>query len=339
VLFYSAKAYELPFLKESGSSNLDVRFTPEELGPDTVILSKGFDAVSIFTSDDASSKVIGALTQQGVKFIAARSAGYDNIDLVTAGEYGIKVAHVPGYSPGAIAEHAVALMLGLNRKLVKANQQVHQNNFTLESLVGTELNQKKVGIIGTGRIGATVVKILDGFGCTMLAYDAAPNLLLEEKYNLIYTGLLTLCSMCDIISIHLPLNAQTKYLIDKKLIASMKPGVMLINTARGAVVQTEDIIAGLDSGQIGSYGLDVFENEKGIFFNDLSNKPIYDERLKRLLKFDNVLLTPHQGFATREALHAIAASTFNSLTCWAAGQQPANEIALCAVANGSGSAA
>ena len=328
ILFYSAKEYELSYLKASASANLDIAFTPEVLSAGTAVLAEVFDAISVFTSDDASTEVIRQLYKSGVHYIAARSAGYDNIDLVTAGEVGIRVANVPEYSPNAIAEHAVALMLGLNRKLIKATSQVQHNNFTVDNLVGFDLNKKKVGIIGMGRIGITVAKILDGFGCRIMAYDAVPDITLPEKYNLFYTGLHTLCSMCDIITIHLPLNTKTRHLIDKRLISIMKPGVMLINTARGAVVNTQDVITGLSTGQIGYFGMDVYEYEKGLFFNDWSNRPINDNLLTQLIAFDNVMVTPHQGFATHEALSAIAAATFHNLACWANEQKPANEIAL-----------
>ena len=259
-------------------------------------------------------------------YIAIRASGYDNIDIQAANALGIRVANVPDYSPNAVAEHAVALMLALNRKLTTANAQVHQQNFSLDHLVGFDLNKKKVGIIGTGRIGSVVARIMHGFGCTLLAYDARRDQNLENKYNVFYTGLNTISSMCDIITIHLPLNEHTHYLIDRKLIQSMKRGVMLINTSRGAIIKTQDVIDGLITGQIGYFGTDVYEYEKGIFLHDHTGETLNDTMLKKLMNFSNVLVTPHQAFATHEALTNISLTTFQNLIAWMHGKPATNEI-------------
>ncbi|MDB5253565.1 MAG: D-lactate dehydrogenase [Flaviaesturariibacter sp.] len=328
VLFYSAKDYELPSLKESLPDSLPATFTPSALSIDTVSLARGYDAVSIFTSDDASAQVLRGLALAGVRFVATRSAGFDHINMEAASEAGIRVAHVPDYSPHAIAEHAVALMLALDRRLVRAAAQVAENDFTIDHLVGFNMHGKKVGIIGTGHIGATVARILDGFGCTLMAYDPAPDASLEERYNLFYTGLQTLCSMCDIITLHLPLNPQTRHIIGKKLISGMKRGMMLINTARGGILDTKEVIGALRTGQIGMFGMDVYEHERGLFFNDWRGRNLDDPMLKELLSRDNVLLTPHLGFATREAIAAISTVTCHCLATWAAGERAVNEIGL-----------
>ena len=326
VLFYSSKDFELPYLKEAASTDFEIDFAKEPLSLKTALLAKGYDAVSIFAADDASAEVIKELRNEGIKFIAVRAAGYDNVDISAANKAGIRVANTPESSPNAIAEHTVAMMLALNRKLIKANEQVHKQNFTLSNLVGFDLNKKKVGIIGTGRIGSTLARIMHGFGCTLLAYDVKHDQNLEHKYNVFYTGLNTLCSMCDIITIHLPLNEQTHYLIDKKLIQTMKQGVMLINTSRGAIVKTQDVIDALTCGQIGYFGMDVYEYEKGVFFYNHEGESLHDPMLNKLMGFSNVLITPHQAFATNEALKNIAATTFYNLSSWMQNSSIENEI-------------
>jgi D-lactate dehydrogenase len=326
ILFYSSKDFELPYLKTATSKDFEIKFIKDALSLRTVYLAKGYDAVSIFTADHASAQVIKLLRNEGIKFIAVRAAGYDNVDISAANKAGVRVANTPEYSPSAIAEHTVAMMLALNRKLITANEQVHKQNFTLSKLVGFDLNKKKVGIIGTGRIGRKVARIMHGFGCTLLAYDLERDQTLEHRYNVFYTGLSTLCSMCDIITIHLPLNEQTHYLIDKKLIQTMKPGVMLINTSRGAIVKTQDIIDALSGGQVGYFGMDVYEYEKGVFFHNHEGESLHDPMLNKLMGFSNVLITPHQAFATHEALKNIAATTFYNLSAWMQNDRTENEI-------------
>lgn len=326
VLFYSSKDFEIPFIREALPSIMEIKFIKDPLSLKSFELAQGCEAISIFTADDASAEVIDGLKKIGVKYIAVRAAGYDNVDIQAANAAAIRVANVSDYSPSSVAEHAIALMLALNRKLIKANTQVHQYNFTLDQLVGFDLHHKKVGIIGTGRIGSTVAKILHGFGCTLIAYDVNRNQSLEHKYNVFYTGLNTLCSMCDIITIHLPLNEQTRYLVNEKLISQMKRGVMLINTSRGAVVNTKHVLNALPDGHIGYFGMDVYEYEKGLFFYDHSGETINDATLLKLMEYSNVLITPHQAFATQDALKNIAATTFKNLSCWENGEKTDYEI-------------
>lgn len=317
ILFYSTKDFERPYLQDASNKVFDTGMTEKALSMDTAEAAKGFNVVSIFTGDDASAGVLERLHRYGVRFIAVRAAGYDNVDLDKAAELGMCVANVPEYSPYAIAEHALALMLALNRKLIIANEQVHQQNFTVSNLIGFDLHGKTIGIIGTGKIGGTLAKILHGFGCRLLAYDIRENKELTNLYGVEYVTLTALCRESDIISIHTCLTPETKHLINRKLIGLMKPGVMLINTSRGACVHTNDVLHFLENGHIGYFGADVYEREKGVFLYDWSGKELRDDTLKKLLGMPNVLITPHQGFATKEALTNIAQTTFYTLHCWA----------------------
>jgi D-lactate dehydrogenase len=326
ILFYSIKDFERVYLDNANNSRFAISFVPQALSLETADLAKGFDAISIFANDDASAPVVRALKKNGVKHIAIRAAGYDNVDIAAANEVEIIVANVPEYSPNAIAEHAVLMMLALDRKIVLSQGQVKKQNFSLDNLIGFDLHKKKVGIIGTGKIGSIVAKILHGFGCTILAHDADENQHLLNKYDVHYVGLNTILSMSDIITLHIPLTNDTKYLINSKMIRQMKKGVMLINTARGGVVKTEDVLSALESGQIGYYGMDVYEKEKGIFFYDHSNDKIDDPLLFRLMNLPNVLITPHQAFATHEALTNIASTSFDYIYNWSINGVSKNEL-------------
>jgi D-lactate dehydrogenase len=326
ILFYSTKNFERPYLLSSGNEAFGIHMTEKALSAGTAEEARGFDVVSVFTGDDVSAPVVEKLYQSGVRFIAVRAAGHDNVDLVKANELGIRVANVPEYSPYAIAEHALALMLALNRKLVLADKQVHGQDFTVGNLVGFDLHGKTIGIIGAGKTGGTLVKILHGFGCRLLGYDVYENSELTGKYGLEYIPLATLCRESDIISLHTCLTPQTKYMINRQLIELMKPGVMLINTSRGACIHTEDVLRSLENGHIGYFGTDVYEKERGLFFYDWSGREIQDEILKRLLALPNVLITPHQAFATREALTNIMQTTFSAISSWANGRHADNEL-------------
>jgi Lactate dehydrogenase and related dehydrogenases len=326
IIFFDAKEFELPFLKEMMPSYLEVEFVNDRLTVNTATLAKGCIAISIFTNDDVSQSVINELKKLGIQLIALRAAGYDNVDIAAANAAGIHVVNVPDYSPQSVAEHAVGLMLALNRKLIRANDQVHQNNFLLNDLVGYNLHNKTVGIIGTGRIGTSVASILHGFGCTILAYDPVRNYKLEQQCNVFYTDLNSLCNKSDIITIHVPLNPNTHYLINQQLINQMKPGVMLINTSRGAVVNTEDILKALQIGRIAYFGTDVYEHEKGLFFYDHRNEQLNDPVLKSLLSCPNVIVTPHQAFATREALTNIAGTTIRNIVAWKKSKRIEHEL-------------
>jgi D-lactate dehydrogenase len=303
-------------LKKAIINQEAIKFVTEELTLQSVDTAKGFDAISIFVGDDASDIVLQKLAEVGVKHIAIRAVGYDNVDLRKAKSLNITVANVPDYSPYAIAEHAVTLMLTLNRKIVLGSQQVFRRNFTINNLVGFDLNNKTVGIIGVGKIGSVLAKIMHGFGCNLLGYDIKKNDLLEKEFGIKYVDLETLCRSSDIISIHTSLTPETKYLINKKLIDIMLPNAIIINTSRGACVNTNDIIDGLEHNKIGAYGADVYEKEKGVFFNDYTHKELKDDILKKLLTMPNVLITPHQAFATKEALTNISETTAYNIECW-----------------------
>jgi D-lactate dehydrogenase len=328
VLFYSTREFEKERLSAANKFAHQLTFAKEPLSTQTVALAKNYDCISIFTGDDASAPVLSKLAGQGIKFVAIRAAGYDNVDIDAANTFGITVANVPEYSPYAVAEHAVALVLALNRKIIKANENVHAYYFLVDHLVGFDLNKKTVGIIGTGRIGSVLAKIMHGFGCTILAYDVVQDQKLIARYDVHYVSLNILCSRSDIISIHTPLTKDTKYLIDNSLIKKMKKGIMIINTARGAVVKTRDIISNLENGHIGYYGMDVYENEKGVFFFDHSDRELTDPLLKKIMTFSNVLITPHQAFATVEALDNIAETSFLNIDCWKNRIRSGNELTL-----------
>lgn len=326
VLIYSTKDFERYYLLRANKMNHELTCVTEALGLETSGLGQGYEAVVVFTADDVSAAVVEKLNKVGVKYIAVRAVGYDNVDIKRANELGMKVANVPEYSPYAIAEHTIALMLALNRKLILADKQVHNFNFKVDNQVGFDLHGKTVGIIGTGKIGSVVAKILNGFGCHLLGYDIEENKELIERYNLEYVDLKTMCQSSDVITLHTPLNNATKYLINKEMLDVMKTGVMLINTSRGAVINTEHIIEALENGKIGYLGLDVYEREKGIFFYDHSNQQLKDEVLKKLMSNPNVIITPHQAFATKDALTNIADTTFYNIDSWAQNKKSDNEL-------------
>ena len=325
-IFFSTREYEITYLKKAIINQEAIKFVTEELTLQSVDTAKGFDAISIFVGDDASDIVLQKLAEVGVKHIAIRAVGYDNVDLSKAKSLNITVANVPDYSPYAIAEHAVTLMLTLNRKIVLGSQQVFRRNFTINNLVGFDLNNKTVGIIGVGKIGSVLAKIMHGFGCNLLGYDIKKNDLLEKEFGLKYVNLETLCRSSDIISIHTSLTPETKYLINKKLIDIMLPNAIIINTSRGACVNTNDIIDGLEHNKIGAYGADVYEKEKGVFFNDYTHKELKDDILKKLLTMPNVLITPHQAFATKEALTNISETTAYNIECWSKNIKSKHEL-------------
>jgi D-lactate dehydrogenase len=326
VTIFSAKEFEKQYLLSSNNSRHDITFCSEALSPLTYKKASGSDAISIFTNDDGSSEVLDKLKHEGVKFIAIRAAGYDQVNIPYAKELGIKVANVPEYSPYSIAEHTLAMILSLNRKIVRADKKVKDYNFSLDDLVGFDMNGKTVGIIGMGRIGKIVAKILRGFNCNILAYDIVKDEEVIAKYNVEYCGLEKLTSLSDIISIHAPLNLQTKYLINKDLIWKMKKGVMLINTGRGGIIKTIDVIEAIKAGQIGSLGLDVYEREKGLFFYDHTRDIPQDETFARLLSFKNVLITGHQAFLTQTALQNISDTALQNIDCWSKKVPCPNEL-------------
>lgn len=326
LLVYSAKEFEIPFLNNANDGRHKISYTNDALDTETAIKAVGFKAISIFSGDDASTVVLEKLWDFGVRYISIRSTGFNNIHIKPANQLGFKVANAPNYSAHAIAEHAVGILLALIRKLIIADRQVHYYNFLQNDLMGFNLHGKTVGIIGTGNIGSVMAKIMNGFGCQILATDLEPDINLVELCNVEYTDLEDLCRRSDIITLHIPLSYENHTLINKKRLGWMKKDVILINTARGAIVDHGALIQALEEKQIGAYGADVYEKEKGIFFRDNSDKGIKDEMLKKLLSFPNVLLTPHQAYVTNEALENIAKITLQNINQWEEGKACKNEL-------------
>jgi D-lactate dehydrogenase len=313
VAVFSAKKYDREFLSAANTSRHELTFFEPQLNEETANLVSRFEAVCVFVNDQVNADVIAKLRSLGARLIALRCAGYNNVDLSAAAEHGITVVRVPAYSPYAVAEHSIALMLALNRKVHRAYNRVREGNFALDGLVGFDMHGKTVGVIGTGQIGTVVAQILTGFNCPMLAFDPFPNATCRS-IGVRYVGLNELCAQSDIISLHCPLTPENKYIISHAAIARMKKGVMLINTSRGALLDTVAIIDGLKSGTIGYLGLDVYEEEEEIFFEDRSGLILSDDVFARLLTFPNVIITGHQAFFTREALLNIAATTIENIT-------------------------
>lgn len=322
VAFFSTKQYDRDIFNHFISAH-DIIFFEAQLNAQTANLAKGCKAVCVFVNDKLNKEIITALAAMGVQLIALRCAGFNNVDLDAAQSNNIRVVRVPAYSPHAVAEHAVALILTLNRKTHKAYNRVKEGNFSLERLTGFDLFGKTVGVIGTGKIGAAFSDIMLGFGCTVLAFDLIENKPLADK-GVEYLPLIDVLQRSDVISLHCPLNEQTQHLINRQTIGMMKEGVMLINTSRGGLVDTPAVIEALKNGTIGYLGLDVYEQEEKLFFNDLSENIIQDDLIMRLVTFPNVLITSHQGFFTEEALKQIAETTLNNLDSFEAGETPKN---------------
>jgi D-lactate dehydrogenase len=316
VAVFSTRPYDRRFLTEANAAGAhELSFFEASLDAQTVGLSKGFDAICAFVNDRLDGPALKQAADGGVRLVALRAAGFNNVDLAAAAELGVAVARVPAYSPHAVAEHTLALALTLNRKLHKAYNRVREGNFALDGLLGFDVHGKTVGVIGTGEIGGLVAKLFQGFGCEVLAADPAPSPDLQAA-GIRYVAADALFAASDIISLHCPLTPATRHLVDSRAIARMKPGVMLINTSRGAVVDTRAVIAGLKRGAIGSLAIDVYEEEADLFFQDRSDEMIDDDVFARLLTFPNVIVTGHQGFFTREALEAIASTTIANLTAF-----------------------
>lgn len=313
IAFFSTQPYDKAFFNKHNSEfGFELDFFETQLNPQTVILIENATVVCVFVNDIVNEAVIKQLAEKGVKIIALRCAGFNNVDLEAAKKYNLKVCRVPAYSPEAVAEHAIAMILTLNRKTHKAYNRVREQNFSLNGLLGFDLFGKTIGIIGTGNIGKAFSKIALGFGCKVLAYDIVVNPEME-KDGVQFVSLEEIFESSDIISLHCPLNDQTKHIINKKSIAEMKDSVMIINTSRGALIETASVIEGLKEGKIGSLGIDVYEQEEKLFFRDLSEDIIQDDAIQRLMSFPNVLVTAHQAFFTNEALTQIALVTFNNI--------------------------
>ncbi len=326
VAFFSTKKYDRDFFEIANQTlNHDLVFFETHLNESTVNLVQGYPVVCVFVNDDLNQNVIEALAGQGCRLIALRCAGFNNVDFQACEKWNIQVVRVPSYSPHAVAEHAVALMLSLNRKIHRAHARVHEGNFALDGLMGFDMNQKCVGIVGTGKIGTVVAQILSGFGCKVIAYDPSPN---DEcnKMGVQYVPLSELWAQSDIMTLHCPLLPETFHLINQAVLTQMKSGVMLINTSRGAIMDTSAVIAALKTGHVGFLGIDVYEEEGDLFFEDLSNQIIQDDQFSRLLTFPNVLITGHQAFLTKEALEKIAQVTLQNITDFESGQILINEV-------------
>jgi len=326
ILLYSSQLHDQDsFSKAAASGSFDLHFQPARLTTDTVVLAHGFEVVCAFINDELDASVLERLAQGGTRLIALRSAGYNHVDLSAAQRLGLDVVRVPAYSPHAVAEHAVALVLALNRRLHRAYNRTRDGDFTLHGLTGFDLYGKCVGVVGTGQIGATFARIMAGFGCRLLACDPYPDPELLAL-GVRYVELEQLLREARVISLHCPLTEQTHHLINARSLAELQPGAMLINTGRGALVDTPALIDALKTGRLGYLGLDVYEEEARLFFEDRSDLPLQDDVLARLLTFPNVIVTAHQAFLTGEALDAIARTTLDNVLAWSVGQ-PRNLVA------------
>ncbi|MCM0588965.1 MAG: 2-hydroxyacid dehydrogenase [Gloeotrichia echinulata IR180] len=326
VAVFSTKAYDRQFLSAANSqSKHELVYFEPRLNRDTAILAAGFAAVCVFVHDQVDTPTLEILATHGTRLVALRCAGFNNVDLQAAADLGITVVRVPAYSPYGVAEHAVGLILSLNRKIHHAYNRVREGNFSLDRLLGFNLNGRTVGILGTGKIGLILGQIMKGFGCNLLAYDVYQNPELEALGGK-YVELPELFANSDIISLHCPLIPETHHLINAEAIAQMKPGMMIINTSRGGLIDTQAVIDGLKSGQIGYLGVDVYEQESELFFEDLSGEIIQDDVFQRLTTFPNVLITGHQAFFTEEALRNIAETTLANITDIEASRPCPNQI-------------
>lgn len=321
VAVFDTKPYDRQYLLQAaGADQFDWRFLEFRLTPQTASAACGAQAVCAFVNDQVDRPCLEALVNLGVKLVALRCTGFNNVDLAAARELRITVTRVPVYSPHAVAEHAVALLLALNRKIHRAYNRVRELNFSLQGLIGFDLHGRTAGIFGTGKIGRIVAQILRGFGMRVLAYDPAPDTVWASQYGVQYIDAASVFGLSDVLSLHVPLTPQTRHLVRQETLALVKPGAILINVSRGALIDTTALIDALKRGQLGGVGLDVYEEEEGIFFEDLSGQVLQDDELARLLTFPNVLITAHQAFLTQEALVDIARTTLANLQALAAGQ-------------------
>ena len=328
IAFFGAKPYDIAsFDKVNEKYNYDIRYYKGHLNPNNVVLTQDTDVVCIFVNDTADAAVIDAMVDNGVKLLALRCAGFNNVDLKAA-KGKLPVVRVPAYSPYAVAEYSLALMLSLNRKIHRAYWRTRDGNFSLNGLMGFDMHGKTIGIIGTGKIAKILIRLLKGFGMRILAYDLYPDMKFAGEEGISYVSLDELYRESDIISLHCPLTDQTKYMIDKDSIDKMKEGLMIINTGRGQLINTNDLIEGLKEKKIAAAGLDVYEEEGEYFYEDKSDKIIDDDVLARLLSFNNVIVTSHQAFFTKEALHNIAETTLQNIEDFRCHRPLVNEVIL-----------
>ena len=330
VAVFSTKPYDRTFLNRANAvsgNHHELCFLEPRLGRETAQLAGDAEAICAFVNDTIDRPALQVLRDGGVRLVALRSAGFNNVDLLAAHELGIEVGRVPAYSPDAVAEHTVALILSLNRHIHRAYARVREGNFALDGLLGFDLKGRTVGIVGTGKIGLSVARIMVGFGCRVLGFDPFPD---PDFTGLgaSYVGLDELLPHSDIITLHCPLTPQTHHLIDEQAIGVMKSGVMIINTGRGALIETHALIRNLKAGKIGHVGLDVYEEEDDLFFENLSGQIIQDDIFARLLTFPNVLITGHQAFFTREALTAIAETTMENISQFQLTRRPAHPVSV-----------
>lgn len=326
VAVFSSKSYDRQFLEaENLAHGHELTFFEPRLTHETASLAAGYAAICVFINDTVDGETLRAIAAHGVKLIALRSAGFNHVDLKIAAQLGLMVVRVPAYSPYAVAEHATALILALNRKIYRAYNRVRDDNFALEGLLGFDLHGSTVGIVGTGKVGQCFAQIMHGFGCRLLAYDPYPNEVCQQL-GVVYVDLPALLAASDIVSLHCPLTPANHHLINAESLGQMKPGVMLINTSRGALLDTTAVIEGIKARKVGYLGIDVYEQEEALFFEDLSNTVIQDDTFQLLQSFPNVLITAHQAFFTRDALKNIAETTLANITAFAEGQPCVNQI-------------
>jgi D-lactate dehydrogenase len=321
VLVFDAKPYDQRSLEPfAAGADLKLKYHEFRLSDETVGLVRKTDVVSAFVNDDLSRPILAQLSAAGIRLIAMRCAGFNNVDLDAAQELGIDIVRVPAYSPYAVAEHAVALLLALNRRIVRAHNRVRELNFSLKGLVGFDLHGKTAGILGTGKIGQVAAQILVGFGMEVLAYDPYPNHEWAQEHGVRYVSLRELAEASDVISLHTPLTPETFHIMGKEFLQTAKDGVYIVNVSRGALVDAKALIKALKKGKVGGLALDVYEEEEGVFFEDHSSHILMDDTLARLLTFPNVLITSHQAFLTREALEEIAYSTIENIRRYRTGE-------------------
>lgn len=328
IAVFSTKPYDEQFLTNANAQfNHTLQFFEARLTKDSAPLAEGFEGVCVFVNDQLTESTIRRLAKEGVRLIALRCAGFNNVDLAAAAKHNMTVVRVPAYSPHAVAEHTAALLLTFNRKIHRAYNRVREGNFSLEGLLGFEINGKTVGIVGTGNIGVNVARILHGFGCKLLAFDVRTHPECE-KLGVSYVSLPELFAQSDIITLHCPLNPHTYHMINAESLATMKDGVAIINTSRGALIDTVAVLDALKSGKVGHLGIDVYEEEADLFFEDLSSQVIQDDVFARLLTLPNVIITGHQGFFTGTALRNIAETTLTNITDFAENGRSQNEVTL-----------
>jgi D-lactate dehydrogenase len=327
---FSSKPYDVESFQQANDTSHEIVYLEPRLTIETAPLASGCEGVCAFVNDDLGSAVLEELAARGVRLIALRSAGFNHVDLATARRLGLSVVRVPGYSPHAVAEHAVGLILALNRKIHRAYSRVRENNFALNGLLGFDLHGRMVGVVGTGQIGTEFAKIMLGFGCRVVATDPYPDDTCRAL-GVEYVGLHELLERSEIVALHCPLTPETYHVIDAAAVERMRDGVMLINTSRGALVDTAAVIDGLKTGRIGYLGLDVYEEEADLFFEDLSDRVVHDDVFSRLLTFPNVLITGHQAFFTIEAVTNIAETTIANIAAFERGEGELHTVTDAAV--------